>query len=161
MITYRKAVIEDCKALTEIRIANLDEHEKTEPGNERELLRKTIQQYFETAIADGSLITWLACDGSKIISTSGVSFFTATPSLSNLSGMTGYITNMYTYPDYRRRGIGGKLLELTVEEATALGCGRVVLYTTKMGKAIYERFGFVESHGYMTYQTSRGKSSCT
>ena len=102
-------------------------------------------------INEGTLITWLACDATIIIGTCGLTFFNATPSPTNVTGKQGYITNMYTHPAYRGRGIGTKLFKLTVDEATAHNCGRLVLYKTKMAEGIYKKFGFEEVSGYMTY----------
>jgi len=130
---------------------NMMKYMRNESDNEKDALRQSIKQHFETGIAEGSLITWLACDSEKIISTCGLTFFTATPSITNITGKQGYITNMYTYPEYRRRGIASKLFELTVEEAKVRGCGRIVLYKTGMAENIYKQFGFDDSHGYMTY----------
>jgi len=150
-IFYRKATIEDCDALTKIRMDNMEKYMNIESDEDRDALRKSIKRHFENTIADGSLITWLACDGDKIIATGGLTFFTVTPSMTNITGKQGYITNMYTYPEYRCRGIGRKLLELTVTDAIAYGCGRIVLYKTGMGENIYKNFGFEDSSGYMTY----------
>jgi len=150
-ITYRKATAEDCSILTKIRMDNMEKYMKNESHSEKETLRKSISNHFETGIAEGSLITWLACDEEKIVSTSGLTFFTVTPSITNITGKQGYITNMYTYPEYRRHGIASKLFALTVKEAIAQGCGRIVLYKTDMAENIYKNFGFEDADGYMTY----------
>ncbi|MCL2287169.1 MAG: GNAT family N-acetyltransferase [Firmicutes bacterium] len=151
-INYRKATTADCEALIKIRMDNLAHYKTTETPADEEILYQSVKQFFETSLANGTFITWLACDqNEKIIATSGLTFFCNAPSMSNLTGKTGYITNMYTYPEYRRRGIGSNLLALTVEEAFAQGCGRIVLYKTGMGNGIYKNFGFEDSNGYMTY----------
>jgi len=150
-IIYRKAVIADCAVLTQIRMDNMDMYMEHESADAKRALCRSIQHYFEKGITENTLITWLACDAGKIISTSGLTFFDVMPSITNMSGRQGYITNMYTYPEYRCRGIASKLLELTIEEAKLQGCGRLVLYKTEMAENIYINFGFENSSGYMTY----------
>jgi GNAT superfamily N-acetyltransferase len=39
------------------------------------------------------------------------------PAYSNPQGTNAYIMNMYTRPEYRRRGIASKTLDLLVQEA--------------------------------------------
>ncbi|MCL1787649.1 MAG: GNAT family N-acetyltransferase [Defluviitaleaceae bacterium] len=151
MITYRKATAADSTALTQIRMENMAPYNQDASTQDLETLRKSILHHFESSFADGSFITWLACDGDNIIATSGLTFFRNTPSMTNLTGKTGYITNMYTRPEYRRRGIGSKLFSLTMKEAVAQGCGRLVLYGTPMANTMYKKLGFEDCAGYMTY----------
>ena len=151
MISYRKAIIEDCDTLAIIRMDNLSKYKKTESDEDWEALHNSVKHYFKSGIENGTLITWLACDGDEIVATSGLTFFMVTPSTTNITGKQGYITNMYTYPAYRRRGIGRKLLELTVEDAIIQGCGRMVLYKTGMAERMYGSYGFEDASGYMTY----------
>jgi len=151
MLTYRKATLSDCTALTAIRMANLAPHIENECDEKIAILRENVYNFFTNALGDNSLVTWLALDNDCIIATSGLTFFRNAPSHTNLTGLTGYITNMYTAPEFRRRGIGTKLFELTVDEAKSRGCGRIVLYSTGLGAGIYKKYGFTECDGYMTF----------
>ena len=54
-----------------------------------------------------------------------------------------YIMNMYTKADYRRRGIAYQTLELLDENARKRGITSISLVATDMGRALYEKFGFV------------------
>ena len=51
--------------------------------------------------------------------------------------------NMYTHPDYRRRGIAYQVLDLLVGEARKRGIDAVSLEATDMGRPLYEKYGFV------------------
>ena len=57
--------------------------------------------------------------------------------------------NMYTHPDYRRRGIALHILSLLVETAQARGVTAISLEATDMGRPLYERFGFVPMQSEM------------
>ncbi|MCL2187442.1 MAG: GNAT family N-acetyltransferase [Defluviitaleaceae bacterium] len=151
MITYRIATLDDCATLTQIRMDNINKYLQNATEDEMETLRKNIYQHFTHDMNEGTLITYVACDGDKIVGTCGLTFFNATPSPTNITGKQGYITNMYTDPEYRGRGVGTKLFALTKEAAIARNCGRLVLYKTKMAEGIYKKFGFEDSIGYMTW----------
>ena len=150
VITYRKATPSDSEKLTQLRMQNTENHTTDNPSYDRQSLYKSVFNHFSSHISDGLLITWLACNKSDIIATSGLTFLAVTPSPSDMTGKTGYITNMYTCPNYRRQGIARKLLQLTLDEAKLQKCGRIVLYGTTMANPLYTQFGFQDSHGYMT-----------
>jgi GNAT superfamily N-acetyltransferase len=49
---------------------------------------------------------------------------------------------MYTLPRYRNKGIATQLLERIVKEAALLGCDKITLNASPMGKPLYAKFGF-------------------
>ena len=51
--------------------------------------------------------------------------------------------NMYTHPDYRRQGIAYHTLDLLVKEAVGAGITHISLEATRMGRPLYEKYGFV------------------
>ena len=51
--------------------------------------------------------------------------------------------NMYTKPEYRRQGIAFQTLDFLVEEARGRGIKAISLEATKMGRALYEKYGFI------------------
>jgi GNAT superfamily N-acetyltransferase len=57
----------------------------------------------------------------------------------------GYALNMYVEPEYRGRGIARNLMEAADREFKNRGIGYVILHATKMGRAVYERFGWVST----------------
>ncbi len=71
------------------------------------------------------------------------------PTYHNPSGNRAYIMNMYTRPEYRRRGIALKTLGLLVNEAKSRGIYSITLEATKMGKPLYEAYGFVQMRNEM------------
>lgn len=51
--------------------------------------------------------------------------------------------NMYTNPNYRRRGIASKTLDLLVAASKERGITSITLEATLMGRPLYEKYGFV------------------
>ena len=62
--------------------------------------------------------------------------------------------NMYTNPEYRRKGIALKTLDLLVEDAKAKGITAVSLEATDVGKPLYEKYGFVKMNDEMELPTN-------
>ena len=50
--------------------------------------------------------------------------------------------NMYTRPEYRRKGIAFHTLDLLVQDAREKGIISVSLEATTAGRPMYERYGF-------------------
>ncbi len=151
MVEYKKATINDCSALAHIRMDFLVEATSIISQNEKDIIYKNNEQYFLNSIKNGSFASWLAIDGTQIIATSGVSFYTLPPNKSCPNGHVAYIGNMYTYPKYRNKGIATKLFELTVDEAKKHGCSKILLNATEMGRSIYEKYGFRDTKNEMVY----------
>ncbi len=150
MIEFRKATIEDIDTLAKVRIDFLCEaNQLTE--EEKEVLLTANRQYFAETMADGSFAAWIALDGADIAGTSGITFYKVPPNASCPTGKTAYISNMFTYPRFRKQGIASRLFSLIVDEAKINGYKKVLLNATDMGKPLYARFGFQDMAGDMFY----------
>ena len=148
MITYRKLTENDLEIFIAMRIAQLREEGATEELD----LKPALIDYYHRHMADGTFVSWLAVDGEKIIGTSGMSFVEKPPYFSCPSGRIGLLSSMYTDPQYRRHGIGKKLLGLVVEEARKYGCGAVQITASDMGVLLYQDFGFVKNSKFMQFK---------
>ena len=102
------------------------------------------RDYYRAALADGSHAAWLVFDGDTWIGAGGVSFYRIMPTYHNPSGRRAYLMNIYTHPDYRRRGIARHLVDLLVGEARQRGITAISLEATDMGRPLYEAYGFVQ-----------------
>ena len=49
--------------------------------------------------------------------------------------------NIYTAPEYRKKGIGRNVLDILVSDCKKRGVGQITLDTTKMGRSLYEKYG--------------------
>jgi len=143
----RKASLGDVPILVELRKQQLlDEGEGQPPDHE-------LVAYFAAAISNGSFVSWIMEEEGDIIATSGVCFYSVPPACSNPTGRTAYITNMYTKPAYRRRGIATELLGMAISEARARGCRRIWLHASAHGKSIYQKNGFLDLDGFMALKS--------
>ena len=88
---------------------------------------------------------WFAetADGT-IVAGSGLWLIEWPPHLIGLAPHRGYILNVYTHPDHQRRGLAGKLTQAAVDWCKEHGIDFVFLNSSKQGRAVYERLGFVQ-----------------
>ena len=143
MIRWHRATTEDLPALVESRIRTLRAANGLDDAADMSAVEASTRTYYERALADGSHVACLVYDGDRIIATGGVSFYQLMPTCDAPGGLHAYIMNMYTHPDYRRRGIAMRMLSLLVEEADAKGASTIALEATAQGRPLYEKFGFV------------------
>lgn len=147
-IKYRKLTEKDLDTFIQMRIGQLREEGASEDID----LVPALRDYYERHMADGTFVSWLACDGDRIVGTSGMSFVEKPPYFGCPSGKLGLLSSMYTDNNYRRQGIAKKLLSMVVDEARAYGCGVVQITASDMGVLLYSDFGFVKNGNFMQYK---------
>jgi GNAT superfamily N-acetyltransferase len=140
IIYYRRAVPDDLDALTTHRLSFLAEVSAANPFDPA--LRSSISNYFANSIPSGVFTAFLALTDTKIIATSGLTYHHHPPSNKNPTGREAYIMNMYTLPEYRRRGIATRLLQMLIDEARQNQCGKISLHVLPQGRSIYAAAGF-------------------
>ena len=151
-ITFRKATVNDIDNLAKIRSIFIMEVTGCSEI-ERDELEIANKIYFKNSLSEGRFVAWFALDGDKIVATSGLSFSVVPPALHCRDGKTAFIMNMFTFPEYRKQGIGTKLFKRTVEEAKNRGYRRITLNATNMGRPLYEKYGFKDTTGDMVFYT--------
>nr|WP_325294151.1 GNAT family N-acetyltransferase [uncultured Oscillibacter sp.] len=142
-LVYQKAGIEDLDILTETRIEVLRAANGLPGSADMGEVKRRARQYYQRALPDGTHAAYLVWDGGRAAGSGGVSFFQVMPAYHNPSGEKAYIMNMYTHPEYWRRGIARKLLDLLVQEARDRGVTAISLEAAAMGRPLYEAYGFV------------------
>ena len=148
-IIYKRATIDDLDFLTESRIEVLRAANKLSDDVDMKEVKEQSYEYYKRSLVDGSHIAYLIFDGDTFVGAGGVSFFQVMPTYHNPTGMKAYIMNMYTNPDYRRRGIAYKALDLLVQESRNAGIPFISLEATAMGRPLYEKYGFVKMNDEM------------
>ena len=147
---FRLATLDDIAQLVELRILmQLEVHrakesdvDSTYPEAVREYLLNSLGRTYISAVAE--------VDG-KLVSANGLTTYYKFPSLVGKAGKTGYVSNVYTLPEWRGRGIACELMKLIVEYAHNNDVDKLYLGATELGKGVYERVGFkdltIYAHG--------------
>lgn len=61
-----------------------------------------------------------------------------------ITGLTGTLLNVVTYPEFRRKGIASQVIGEIINEARQKGVSSIDLYATDDGRELYKKLGFVE-----------------
>ena len=141
-LEYRRATIDDLELLVKTRIEVLRAANKLDKSVDMSEVMQQSSEYYSKALVNGSHTAYLVFDGEKFIGAGGVSYYRVMPTYHNQTGEKAYIMNMYTAPEYRRRGIAYKTLDLLVKDAINRGISDITLEATEMGKFLYEKYGF-------------------
>jgi GNAT superfamily N-acetyltransferase len=99
--------------------------------------------YVRRAIADGSYRGWLAVTGEGRVAAGGgliLHEWPATPR--NTDTQRAYILNMYTEPEYRKRGIARRIMNAILDFCRAEGLHSVALHASEFGRPLYVSIGF-------------------
>lgn len=149
-IEYRLAKIGDAPEMAGLRADFFREGRHVSPEG-LQSAREASERFIQEGLRDGSFVAWIALSQERIVATSGLIFSRRMPHINRLSGLAGYLCNMYTVPEYRRQGIATKLFALTMDEARARGCKRVELRASEAGRSIYAKYGFETPDSYMSF----------
>ncbi len=146
--TYKRATIEEIDMLTKTRIEVLRAANRLSDDADMSEVEKQSRIYYEKALCNNTHIAYLVFDSigneNCFVGAGGVSYFQVMPTYHNPSGNKAYIMNMYTKPEYRRKGIALKTLNLLVEDAKSRGITAISLEATDMGRPLYEKYGFLK-----------------
>lgn len=118
-------------------------------GNSAELeaMTATFLPYVRRALAKGLYLGWLACTGDGRVAAGGgliVHEWPARPGDPNTR--RAYILNVYTEPEYRKRGIARQIVAAIVEWCRAQGFQTVSLHASQDGRHLYEAMGFAPTN---------------
>ncbi len=138
-------------ALRRLQLA--DEGQTPSPEPER-----GMEEFFSRMMDQDRLVQYVAEEGGQTAATGAVCFYDLPPSFQNPSGTVAYITNMYTCPPFRRKGLALQLLELLVQEIRGRGVPRVLLAASSQGAPVYRRFGFHQDTAWYSLWLEDGQT---
>lgn len=148
----RAAAISDIDSLIELRIRLLNETNKNIESYDWYKYSQALKDFLYNGLLNGKAVAFLAEEEGKVVAMSLMCFYTIVPLLYNISGRMALLTDMYTVPEYRNKGMGTVLLNKIMERAKGAGCTKVILNATDSGRKLYEKFGFKDVSGEMQYK---------
>lgn len=141
----RKATVEDAALLSEVRKLQLiDEGIAPDCDIDAEL-----DVFFKKWLVSKDFLQLIAEENGKLLSTAAIVYYDLPPSFTNKIGVRGYVTNVYTAPEHRRKGLSKMLLEKLLENARSRGIKKIWLGASKLGRPLYEKLGFIQQESYM------------
>ncbi len=144
-MNIRKADLKDTKLLSEVRKLQLID-EGIDPSCN---IDEELAAFFKKWLQSEDFIQLIAEENGKLLSTAAVVYYDLPPSFTNKIGVRGYVTNVYTAPEHRRKGLSKKLLTLLIEDAKSRGIKKLWLGASQLGRPLYEKLGFIKQESYM------------
>ena len=148
-ITYKQANLDDIELLVKSRIMVLREANHLDDSADMSEVKAQSYDYYRKAILNGECIVYLVFDDDKLVGCGGVSFFIVMPTCHNQTGKKAYLMNIYNSPEYRRKGIAYKTLDLLIKATREKGINHITLEATAMGRPMYEKYGFTKMNDEM------------
>jgi GNAT superfamily N-acetyltransferase len=144
---YRQADAGDAAALAELRwtARALDE----EPAVGQVEFRIAYKQFVDQGIAAGDRVHWIAECGGKIVACLVVQRADLVPRPCRPQDAMGLITDLYTLPEYRRRGIASGLLERAIFWARQTDLELIAVWSSYEARDWYMRRGFAPGDGVL------------
>ncbi|MCR5795437.1 MAG: GNAT family N-acetyltransferase [Solobacterium sp.] len=141
-----KAEVKDIPQLVEMRLAYLDEDTGPDEG-QKQVIRESLPDYFERNL-NRTIFCYVCREQGTIVSCAFLLLVEKPMSPSFMNGKTGTVLNVYTKPEYRKRGYAGRIMDRLVEEAGNMGLCRIDLLATEAGAPLYRAKGFKEDTGH-------------
>ncbi len=138
---FEKASKNDISDLVELRIKYLLEDYEEISDEKLSIISENLPDYFNNHI-NKDLLAFVCRDNDSIVS---CCFLYVSEKPSNptfINGRTGTILNVYTIPEYRRRGIAGKLIRMLLSESEKVQLDFVELKATDSAYNLYKSIGF-------------------
>ena len=145
MYEIRPATLDDLDELIRLRLDFLREVGSLKAGADGGGLGAAMREYMERKMPAGGFLAWVAESEGALVATSGVTIFERPPNGANLSGLEAYLSNMYTLPAWRGRGVGTALVATIVAHLKTTRVRRIWLHATEQGRPVYAKAGFVPS----------------
>ena len=113
-MTFEKATAQDTGMLTELRIAYLQEDLGEIEAVDLELIESLLPGYYEKHL-NRNLMVYVARNEKDIVSCAFLLIVEKPMSPSFITGKTGTVLNVYTKPEYRKKGYAKKLMNMMLD----------------------------------------------
>ena len=144
-IIIRQALLVDIPEILRQRRAMYEDMHYNDQGA-LNTMEKLSAEYLKAALNDGSFRAWFASASNRVVACGAVVISPWPAHPNDLECRRATILNVYTNPEYRRRGIASQLLQTMIAWCKQDGFARVTLHTSDDGRHLYESLGFEPSN---------------
>ena len=156
-ITFRQATAADAEELARLRWAFRTElHLESEPAHPWEEFRAAMLKFLAGAFASGDWTIWLAESGGRTVAHIYIRRIWKVPNPVQFDPCIGYVTNVYTIPEWRCQGVGGELMRVVQQWAAEAGFELLFLWPSRLSVPFYLREGFSQDNKILEYIISKG-----
>ena len=145
IVIIREATLADIPEILRQRRAMYEDMDYKDPAK-LAAMQAICVDYLKAAMADGSFCAWLASVGNKIVAGGAVVISPWPAHPYDLECRRATILNVYTDPQFRRRGIARRLMQFMIDWCQNEGFAQVSLHASNDGRHLYESLGFEPSN---------------
>ena len=147
-IEYRKAKIFDIPQLVQMRwefqLVGRESFEAT-----KEEFIQFCEKFFQETLKSGDWIHFVAEFEDEVIAHVSLQIIKNIPVPGMPKNYWGYLTNAYTKPTFRKKGIGTRLVENALNWADSNDITKIILWPRDASINIYKNFGFSQESEVM------------
>lgn len=144
-VTIREGTLADIPTIADHRRRMCEDMNYTDTEALSTVVTAT-SEYLTKAIPEGSFRSWLACDNGKVVAGGAVVIVPWPAHAYDLECRRATILNVYTHPEYRRRGIARQIMQTMIAWCKQQGLARITLHASEHGRPLYESLGFVPNN---------------
>ncbi|MBM2822215.1 MAG: acetyltransferase [Thermoleophilia bacterium] len=142
-VVIRTATVDDVAELAELRRTFTFE-DSTEGEARRSDFEESFTHLVSSGIRSGRWVVWVAEAEGAIVSHAFVGTIEKIPRPIAEHRAIGYLTNVYTRPEFRGRGIGGRVLDAVTAWALESDVELLMVWPSEASFGHYERHGFAD-----------------
>jgi GNAT superfamily N-acetyltransferase len=144
-VTYRQATIYDVSQLSELRWSFKTEGLSPIEVHGKDHFLIECCKFLEQGLETGRWCCWLAQISNDIISNVFIQRIQKVPKPGKFLNEFGYLTNIYTKPEFRGQGIGAELVKRAQDWAKENDLEFLIVWPDTERLAWYQRLGFKRS----------------
>jgi len=144
-LVYRKLCKNDIELFINLRLDFINEFHKDIDEMEKDKIQKSLKNYFERHIENDDFIGIICEYNEKVISVAYLIIGEWPANRTFINGKIATLLNVYTYPEYRKNGIGTNVINKIIEEAKKQNVSIINLLATEDGENVYKKIGFMET----------------
>lgn len=149
-ISIRQATVADVAQLAQLRWDFKTEEHHNEKYSHDEFIAHCTK-WLRDGLQSRLWTYWIACNNTEIVSHIFVYTIPKVPAPDNCNDAFGYVTNVYTKPSYRNKGIGTLLVKHVQQWATEKNFELLIVWPSEPSKQFYKRTGFKEPDLFFEY----------
>jgi ribosomal protein S18 acetylase RimI-like enzyme len=128
-----------------------------ETGDERPEFEDECRSFLDSAITAGQWRVWVACVRTQIVSHVFVALIDKVPRPTHENRKIAYLTNAYTIPEYRDRGVGSQLLTAAQEDAAIEDVELMLVWPSDASLDFYRGHGFKSERDPLVWKAPGSK----
>ena len=143
MTHYRLATLAETPTLAEMRCDFRLEESAGQANSEKSEFLQACATFMSDGIRRGDWWFWVAEEDEQLIACICISIVRKIPKPNKFVDGFGYVTNVYTRPAYRNKGIGSRLMNHVIEWGKEMDLENLIVWPSEESVAFYERAGYV------------------